>query len=517
MALALGACLLVAVLAASCGEAGGASAPPGSFAEIVVVDKMSLDPTGAAPLSAVLEMETAEEVTLEVRVAGRNGSDSDVVYEAGQPATEFEVPVLGLYPDFINTVHVTLFDQDGAEVATKTYGILTDPLSADFPEIEIEVAGGSQMADGFTLVSYWGYGVGREATPKRPFMFDRFGDVRWYLDLADDPVLGKMHYDGGIERLQNGNLYFGDVGTSRIYEVSMLGEVVGSWEMPGWGFHHQVVEKPNGNFLVTVNKLGEWTIEDHIIEIDRRSGTVVNIWDLRWSLDQERVALTDNVADWIHLNAVVFDERDDTIIVSGKNQGVVKLTEENEVVWILGPHRGWGSSGAGVELSQFLLQPLNDEGEPIQDQAVLDGAANDASFEWNWQQHAPLIMANGDLMLFDNGKDRNYGGVGPYSRAVEYDIDEEAMTVQQVWSYGSERGAETYSGRVSDVDYLASADSVIWSSGSIDYGSDRYGKVIEVEYFGRQVIFEATIRAPVAGFGNIVFHRAERLPIYPED
>ena len=143
VAAALGACLLVAVLAAGCSNA--ASSGEERLAEIIVVDRLSLNPTGAAPLSALLELETAEEVTLELRVLGRNGSDSDVVHEVGRPATEFEVPVLGLYPDFTNTVLVTLFDQDGADVGTKRYSILTDPLSADFPEIEIDVAGGRHL------------------------------------------------------------------------------------------------------------------------------------------------------------------------------------------------------------------------------------------------------------------------------------------------------------------------------------------------------------------------------------
>ena len=52
-------------------------------------------------------------------------------------------------------------------------------------------------------------------------------------------------------------------------------------------------------------------------------------------------------------------------------------------------------------------------------------------------------------MLFDNGnhRARPYEEKLPadknYSRVVEYDIDEEAMTVRQVWSYGGP-GEEAY-------------------------------------------------------------------------
>ena len=508
-------CLLVAALATACGGIDAPPAPERRLAQIIEADKVTLNPTGAAPLSALLEMETAEEVTLELRVVGRQGSGSDVVHQIRRPATQFEVPVLGLYPDFINTVEVTLYGPDGAEIGTKTYHILTHPQSVDLPEIEVAVADESDLAEGFTLVGYIGYGVDREPTPKDPFMFDRFGDIRWYLDFTDHPVLVKMHYDAGIERLRNGNLYFGDVGTDRIYEISMLGEVLTTWELPGYKYHHEVVEKPNGNFLVTVDKRGETTIEDHVIEIDRQSGAIINVWDLRQSLDPERDAITEDRADWFHLNAVVFDESDETIIVSGRNQGVAKLTDANQLVWIIAPHKGWGTSGAGVELSQFLLQPLDAEGQPIEIRAVIDGGENHASFEWPWQQHAPLIMPSGNLMLFDNGWNRNFRGGDSYSRAVEYKIDEAAMTVQQVWSYGRERGPESYSPIVSDVDYLASDGRVILSPGAIAYDGDRYSKVIEVDYDGQYVIFEARISAPVVGLLNITLHRTERLAIYP--
>lgn len=48
-------------------------------------------------------------------------------------------------------------------------------------------------------------------------------------------------------------------------------------------------------------------------------------------------------------------------------------------------------------------------------------------------------------MIFDNGDNRNYQQPCSYSRTVEYEIDEEKMTIRQIWSYGKERDRETYS------------------------------------------------------------------------
>ena len=364
-----------------------------------------------------------------------------------------------------------------------------------------------------TLVSY--YGHDGDASPNRPFIFDRQGDIRWYLDYEGHPQLGNLSYDDGVERLANGNLYFGHQHDDRIYEVDMLGQIVDTWEMPGFGFHHEAKELPDGNFLVTAHRNGISTIEDHIIEIDRASKQIVNVWDLRESLDQDRTTWTDNPSDWVHVNAVTYDDRDDTIIISGRTQGVVKLTRENEVVWILAPHRGWGTAGDGTDLSRLLLQPLDAAGEPINDPAVLEGDANHPDFEWNWYQHAPEVLPSGNLLLFDNGDNRNYTEAERYSRAVEYEIDEEAMTVKQVWSYGKERGEETFSVIVSDVDYRPEEDHVFFSPGAVEFAGSFYGKAVEIERQTGEVVFEATITPPRPIF-IITFHRTERLPLYPQ-
>ena len=486
----------------------------------ILNETVTPNPSGVAPLTALISLETESPVSISVKVAGINGPESDITHNFEQLGTQLEIPVLGLYANIENTVELTFRDENGNDLGTKTYSIQTPPLSVDMPNVEINTANRSQMIEGLTFVSYFGHATNSDPTPQRPFMFDSFGDIRWYLDFSSHSTLNNMFYDDGMERLQNGNLYFGDGSTGRIYEINMLGEILNTWPMSGFSFHHEVTEKPNGNFLVTVNKNGANTVEDHIIEIDRNSKQIINVWDLRESLDQNRTAWDTNLADisvdWFHGNALYFDETDNTIVVSGRTQGTVKLTENNEVVWIIAPHKEWGTSGNGTDLSQFLLQPLDSNGQEITDQAVLAGDQNHSDFEWSWYQHAPLRMPNGNVMLFDNGDNRNYGAGALYSRAVEYDINENDMTIQQVWSYGKERGQETYSRIVSDVDYYPEENHVFFIPGASNFGGSKYGKSIELDYTQQQVIFEATITPPVAAFGLITLHRTERMTMYPE-
>ncbi len=489
--------------------------------DVIISSELRLNPTGYAPLSATLDLVTDKDVDVVLKVVGKNGRDSDVVKRFNNLGTDFKIPVHGLYANELNRLECTFYDRAGLDLGTQSFTLQTGALLQDLPQITIETAKRDQMEPGMTLVSYFGYN--EDLFPQRPFIFDSFGDIRWYLDFKNHPELNQLFYDNGIERLANGNFYFGSGGAAfggdaanAIYEVDLFGIVVNTWEMPNYGFHHDVTEKPNGNFLVSVNKLGASTIEDYIIEIDRSSKEIINVWNLNVSLDNSRRTLKDDPRDWIHVNAVVYDASDDTIIVSGRTQGVIKLTSDNQVVWIMGPHKEWGTAGDGSDLNTYLLQPLDANDMPINSVGVKDGDINHSDFEWNWYQHAPVLKNDGNILLFDNGDNRNFSHSGPYSRAVEFQVDEASKTIKQIWQYGKERGVETYSPVVSDVDYLEASDHVLYSPGSNAFDVGVNGKSIEIDYTSKEVIFEATIIPPKAFYDIITFHRTERLSLYPD-
>ena len=86
--------------------------------------------------------------------------------------------------------------------------------------------------------------------------------------------------------------------------------------------------------------------------------------------------------------------------------------------WILGNPGNWKQPW-----SDKLLAPLGD-------------------VDWAYHQHDCSITPGGNILCFDNGNNRAvpFGDKMPpgdsYSRAVEFSVDEDAMTVRQVWSYG---------------------------------------------------------------------------------
>jgi arylsulfate sulfotransferase len=226
--------------------------------------------------------------------------------------------------------------------------------------------------------------------------------------------------------------------------------------------------------------------------------------------------------DWFHMNAVYYDDSDNTLIVSGRNQGLVKVDMNNNLIWILQMHKNWGKAGAdgtGPETSPFLLTAV-DGGGTAYSQAIQDGDSAAASFDWNWGQHAPLVLPNGNILLFDNGQNRRYSPSDSYSRAVEYEINEQNMTVRQVWEYGSARGTDAFSRIISDVDYLSNTNNILFSPGIVGgppYKSPTtYSKIIETTSPAGTVVFEATLDfkniGPGGGFD--MSYRAEKINLY---
>lgn len=469
----------IALGVAGCGDT--ASGPPEGAVPIESLANgainLSLNPSGISPLTAEITFQTVRPVAVSSTVLGRIP-----LTVSSETATDHAIPVVGLYPGTLNQVELRLRDVDGL-TAIDTLEIQTEALPGFLPTVDVVTAAADRMEPGWTLSSL---SIGRrDVFESYPFMFDTDGSTRWFLDFSELDGIVFL-----VEPLQNGNLVLGH--GHHIYELDRLGREVASWEMPGYWFHHDVVEKPDGNLLVAVDKGGEPTVEDHVIEIDRASGAVVNEWDLRESLDIDRGVHVDDPVDWFHMNAVWYDQRDGTVIVSGRNQSaVVKLTEANEVVWILAPHKGWDRAADGTDLTRYLLTAVDADGTPYPDSVQL-GDSGLAGFRWSWLQHAPMILPNGDLFVFDNGADRNFGSAPLFSRGVEYRIDEGVRTVQQVWQYGQERGAEFFSPIISDVDYLPETGNRLIMPGIIN-GEQPQALVTEITHPGAEVVFEARI------------------------
>lgn len=483
----------------------------------ILQDSIQINPSGYGPLSAWINISMPVKGKFKFKVAGKNGTQSDISQVFAPISKVHRLDIFGLYGNHQNSVEVSFLDNDGKERIKKTLTLTTGPIPEKLPLIEVDISKREKMDGNLTLVSYRGLG-----TPFMPFILDSFGDIRWYLDYAEHPTLSRISYECGIERLKNGNLYFGDVSNHRVFEIDFHGNVKKSWSFEGYTFHHNVIEKPNGNFIVAASSNtsqhlnGKPTINDIILEIERTSGAIVTEWDLKKILDENRIVWMNNLdnstVNWLHNNGLIYDENDNSIIITARFQGAMKITSDNRLKWILAPHLNWGKDRNGQDLNFKLLQPLDQNNQPIEDLDVLEGRTNHPDFEWAWYPHSPMVKAPNTFMFFDNGDRRNYSTSELYSRAVEYEIDEVTMTVKQVWQYGKERGIDTYSRLQSDVDFLPNKNNVLFVPGwNVENGGKVGGKIIEVNYDTKEVVFEVRI-SPRSG--QQTHHRAEKISFY---
>ena len=246
----------------------------------------------------------------------------------------------------------------------------TPELIPELSSIDVHVNTGRKKS-GMNLVSYAGHTT--PELPRIPFIFDQYRHIRWYANKVNHPTLNRLYYSIAVERFRNGNLYFNDIRSQkpRLFEMDLLGRIVNEWFLSGYDYHHVVLELPNGNLLATATKHHIPTNQDFVLELDRETGAILTEWDLRESLDIRRLVWSSNPMDWFNGNALAYDEDNDAIIVSGRHQGTVKLSRNNEVIWILAPDREWDFSGNGTDLKTKLLQPLDANGHPITDFCVV--------------------------------------------------------------------------------------------------------------------------------------------------
>lgn len=263
--------------------------------------------------------------------------------------------------------------------------------------------------------------------------------------------------------LPNGNILFSQTGAGLITEMTRTGDTIRRWCATGkWRnktipdgtipidvelLHHTVRVFPNGNMLlltIEIRDLPDWpssdtdpsaptetarVVGDVVLEVTP-AGDIVNKWKILDLLDPYRLCYGSrspywvkqgfpDTNDWCHTNAATYDERDDSIIVSLRTQDcLVKFDRANgSLKWILGTHRNWKAPW-----SDKLLHPIGD-------------------IEWQYHQHDCSVTTTGTILCFDNGNfratpfDRKLPAAENRSRIVEFDVDETAGTVRQVWDF----------------------------------------------------------------------------------
>lgn len=362
------------------------------------------------------------------------------------------------------------------------------------------------------------------------YVLDTQGEFRWWLDPeavfdARGIDLAKRGYAMGFRPTKSGTYTF--VQGQKWYEMNFMGKIVGEHDLPrGYiDMSHASWEMPNGHILLRAAKANYLrpdgqkvhTVRDHILEVDR-SGNLVDVWDLNKILDNTRDDLIKNLdlgavcmnvdvtaagqkvanepeapfgdspgvgagRNWAHVNSVSYDPEDDSIIISARHQGVMKIGRDKQVKWILAPSTGWKNG-----LEKKLLKPVDKNGKPIK---CSPNGECEGDFDFTYTQHAawPSHSGRGNLTVFDNGQIRHYDQPAlpemNYSRIVEYKIDPKTMTVQQTWAVGKDKGYEWFAPITSNVEWMKDKDTMMAFWGSVGIFNQKIGtigRISEMDY-----------------------------------
>lgn len=384
--------------------------------------KVILNPYDISPLTALIVFETKDSTTVTVTIEGKDKNTT--ITNTFKPTNVHYLPIYGLYPDTNNKVTLTMNGE------SKVIYIKTEKLPDDFilpTEVKADKdALGTDLY--FTSPSSKGY----------MSAYDSNGDVRWYLTeraIWDINRLKNGHLIISSDRLINPPYYM-----TGLYEIDLLGKIYYEYSLPG-GYHHDVYEMPNGNLLVATDNFTSGTVEDYVVEIDRETGEFIKEFDLNDILPTEEGKNFDYTTDydWFHNNSVWYDEKTNSITLSGRHQDAVINIDYNngKLNWIIGDPTNWSK-----DMQKYFFTP------------------EDKDFVWQYAQHAAMILPNGNVFIFDNGNNKSkleedaIKANDNYSRGVIFDINTNDMTIKEVWQYGKEKGSKYYSPYISDVDYL---------------------------------------------------------------
>ncbi len=449
--------------------------------------KIILNPYGNSPLTAIIMFKTDEEKVVEIIVDGKD--EKTTINNIFEKESTHLIPVYGLYADYDNKVTLKIDNQE------KILSIKTDPLPEDFVLPTSVYADKNLVSDDLIFVSI--------ALGGYTSAYDVNGDPRWYL-------IGNYAWDVG--RLKNGRLMLSSnrpiappYHTVGLVEIDLTGKIYKEYVNPG-GYHHDYFEMENGNLLVASNFFPLGTVEDFIVLIDRETGKVIKEWDLKNSLPtDEGKANMWSEYDWFHNNSVWYDKEKNSIILSGRHQDAVISIDYDtgKLNWIIGDNTNWSE-----EMQKYFFKTVGND------------------FEWQWAQHAAMVLPNGEIFILDNGNNRSkikeeyFEATENYTRGVIYRINEENMTIEQTWQYGKERGSEFYSPYISDVDYYDYGHYLVHSGGIGSKDGKALNvpapmiegavtKSVTVELLNNKKIFELQLPSN--------YYRAEKMSLYSEN
>lgn len=331
------------------------------------------------------------------------------------------LPVFGLYANYQNQVDFQLTFNDGSrqslqyQIATEAY---SDPTGVYLtPTIIKARSPGSTLGFNFFIL---------KSLLGSPVIVDTDGQVRW---VVPGVASGESSY------FSNGQFLIGSETLPMFTSVQFDGtQAALPTDLPQPllnSFTHNIDPGQSG-VLAEFNGTDDLgpSIDDIVAEISpSSSGPPIQTFDMADILTSymqnsgdDAVAFVRPGADWFHLNASTYDPSDGTVIVSSRENFLIKVNySTHDIVWILGDPTKYWYTFPSLRAKALTLA---------------------AGGNYPIGQHAVSITSDGNIMVFNDGlgslsqpTGEPAGLTRSYSEASVYSVNAGAMTAQEVWSF----------------------------------------------------------------------------------
>ena len=375
---------------------------------------------------------TAEPTTGFVRF-GESTSYALSTPEETEPATEHRALLLGLPTDTEAHLQVVTHPAAGAEHVSSDYTITTGSLPPEVPTITVtgEVV---SWVGSYQILPMQGTGT-------TVVIIDDQGRVVWFdlLEPGNNLMRALQSHDGTHmiyclagpqDRLDLGS----------VMTVSMDGSdrII----LPFPNIDHDLAELPDGTLAaIVVSTNTEFRGAGNTIVEMALDGTTTEVWSA-WDDPALFASFQENM-NWMHANAldyVLSDSGEESYYISSKEIGTITKVDR------LSGQSVWHLNGDANEFELLNGTELGLESHQFQ---ILDGG----------------------ILMFDNGLPERL-----YSQAMEFAIDDVAMTAEEVWRYEHDPAMEVAA--KGDVERFSDGNTqIVWSTGGELQNVDPAGQV----------------------------------------
>jgi arylsulfate sulfotransferase len=346
-----------------------------------------------------------------------------LTFSGTRPLATVVVPVFGLYAGYENSVSIQIAFTD-ASVQTIPLTLLTDGYTDphgiyDHPVFIKKRAPGSTLGfDFFAMKSNLG----------TPVIVDTDGEIRWVGGPGTASGLASIFTDNGF--------VIGDQKSMATYRLELNGSFTEAvLTTPNYSSYNHNIDPGKVGFLANITTLTD--VDSVISEFNYPAGFGKE-WDMGALLTAYMASHGDDPTklvrpgvDWFHSNAATYDPRDNSVIVSSRENFLIKIDyDTGDIIWIFGdPTKYWYSfpslRAKALTLASGGLYPIG--------------------------QHATSITSDGLLMIFNDGypsinqpPGEPAGALRTYSAVSAYAIDVATLTATEVWRF--DYGQSIFSG-----------------------------------------------------------------------